>query len=118
MKFYTVWCEWDIGISDVLFFSVDEAKEAAKVFLKNCDVEESVEELWEDLIGVTELDPYTKVEKFTLVSDDSGHNYVIPADKEAEWDEFVQDEEAMESGEEKPYANSVEGLFYFYFPET
>ena len=46
--------------------------------------------------------------KYTLVSDDDGHEYIIPYEKLDEWEEFLQSEEC-ELGDVPEYAERKEG---------
>lgn len=48
-------------------------------------------------------------ERFRLVSDEDGHDYVIPADKLDEWDAFMSDEEAKEDGIVPEWAREIGG---------
>lgn len=52
MNVTTVWCEWDIGISDSVFLNEEVAREHATRALESCGVEETIEELEEEgLLG-------------------------------------------------------------------
>ena len=48
MNVTTVWCEWDIGISDAVFLNEEVARQHAVLALESCGVEETVEELEEE----------------------------------------------------------------------
>ena len=47
---------------------------------------------------------------YIIVGDDSGHEYVIPADKGREWYAWLEDEEASSYGPFPEYAKTVEGI--------
>lgn len=42
---YTVWCEWDIGLTDKVFAEKWVAERHIRINLKACDIDESFEEL-------------------------------------------------------------------------
>lgn len=46
--------------------------------------------------------------KYTIVSDDDGHRYVIPVDKKSEWDKFMSSED-YDNGEIPEYADHIPG---------
>lgn len=52
-----LWCEWDIGLGDVVYQSEDTAWEEARQALKDCGVDEPLEELRDEgLIGIDTLE--------------------------------------------------------------
>lgn len=46
--------------------------------------------------------------KYTIVSDDDGHYYVIPVDKKSEWNEFMNSVD-YDNGETPEYADTIPG---------
>lgn len=44
----TAWCEWDVGLTDAVFASMEVAKREYARALEACCIEESVEELLAD----------------------------------------------------------------------
>ncbi len=54
---YAVWCEWDIGLNDVVFTSKEVAKRSVKEALVDCGTEGSVDELCnKGLLGYTKME--------------------------------------------------------------
>jgi len=54
---FKLWCEWDIGLGDVVYQSEDTAWEEARQALKEGGVGETLEELRDEgLIGVSVLE--------------------------------------------------------------
>ncbi|MNF40753.1 hypothetical protein D3C85_737360 [compost metagenome] len=52
-----VWCEWDIGIEDVVYGSMTTAEKHVRQALLDCDIEASLEELYDNgLIGFNWID--------------------------------------------------------------
>lgn len=49
---YQVWCEWDIGLEYELYETEESAIRAAENALVDTGVEETYEELEDDLIGL------------------------------------------------------------------
>jgi hypothetical protein len=47
-----------------------------------------------------------KQQRYTVISDDSGHDYVIPAERVAEWWTFVGDADACEAPD---WAKRIDG---------
>lgn len=60
MELYTMWAEWDIGQQRYVFTSVEDAKAYLQKVIDNgyLDPEDTVEELWGDLVGVDRMEIY------------------------------------------------------------
>ena len=66
-----------------------------------------------------ELEDAVKISEWhRIVGDDSGHEYVIPSDKDEEWDTWLQDEEAVAYGGLPIYATRVEGIEFRQWRES
>ena len=58
---YKVWCEWDIGLGDVVFSKWSVAEAHAIEALESCGIEESYTELEDSgMIGVESLEVIKK----------------------------------------------------------
>lgn len=54
---YAVWCEWDIGLNDVVFISKEVAERSAKAALIGCGIEDSIDNLYNEyLLGYTAME--------------------------------------------------------------
>ena len=113
-----VWCEWDVGLENVVYGSQEEARAELRKILPSYGIEEPLEELEDEgLVGYEPVETVGEV-RYQLVGDDSGHDYAIPVDKADEWYEWM-DSEAAELGDEPPeWALRVEGDFTFTNPEV
>jgi hypothetical protein len=58
---YTIWCEWDIGVEDKIFSTLEVAAKHAVINLEACGIEESFDELKsEGLIGFDSVEVITE----------------------------------------------------------
>lgn len=58
---YKVWCEWEIGVEDVVYSSYEVAKKNAVECLKCSDIEESFDDLEKQrCIGIELVQVITK----------------------------------------------------------
>ncbi len=55
--------------------------------------------------------------RYTIVIDDSGHDYYIPVNQTDNWEQWIGSEE-WELGEVPDYAGYIDGNFTFTDPET
>jgi hypothetical protein len=63
MYVYRVWCEWDIGQEYELFADEDLAYKWAKDSLKECGIEEDIDDLIEEgLVGFESVKVNTKLD--------------------------------------------------------
>lgn len=56
-------------------------------------------------------------QRYTIVNDDSGHDYYIPVEKTSEWENWIGSDE-WEMGEVPEYAGYIDGTFTFTEPKT
>lgn len=59
-KYYTMWAEWDIGHEGYIFESVEDGKNFLQDVIDSgyLDPEDTVADLWGDLVGLTEVEVY------------------------------------------------------------
>lgn len=87
-----VWCEWEIGTENAVYATVELARADVVECLKNCGIDDPIDELEDEgLVSFEWIESVDTDARYRLVSDDDGHNYIIPADKTKEWDAFVDD---------------------------
>lgn len=55
-------------------------------------------------------------DRFRFVTDDDFHNYIIPADKRADWEKFLDSDEA-ELGEMPEWAREINSVCGFTFTD-
>jgi hypothetical protein len=113
-----VWCEWDIGHENVIYASEDVARANLPQILPSHGIDEPLDELEaEGLIGFEPVEVIGEV-RYQLVSDDSGHAYVVPADKATEW-YGLMDSAAPERDDNPPeWAKCIGGILTFTDPEV
>lgn len=90
----TIWCEWEMGFEGEVFGDMETAVAAAKQCFadQGADFEEALNG---GLITFDEIE-ITVGKRYRLASDDDGHDFLIPADKSSEWEDFVADPEAYD----------------------
>lgn len=57
------------------------------------------------------------VERYTIVGDDSGHQFCIPLNRRKEWFEWLEAPEGSVRDDAPPYAMRIEGTFSFTDPQ-